>query len=130
MLNIINDTRAKYGLAPYTLNATQSAGTASCIGSYGHSVHMAQVGYISHDQFPADICVSVSAAAENVGMMGSGNELQDLQGIHSEMMSEPYTPGCTGSHVCNLLSSQYRHVGIGIYYVNNATWLTENFLNP
>ena len=47
LLNLINGSRAGAGLSPLTLSAVQSAGTASCIGSYGHSVHMAQVGQIA-----------------------------------------------------------------------------------
>lgn len=44
LLNLINGSRASAGLPPYTFSAVQSAGTASCVGSYGHSVHMARSG--------------------------------------------------------------------------------------
>jgi hypothetical protein len=127
MLNILNNTRAQHGVAPLTLNMTESNGTGTCVGSYGHSVHMQKMGTISHDQFPADICIPAMLEAENVGMW-QGDELQALQSIHNMMMGEPYTPGCMGTHVCNILSSKFRQVGIGIYYVNNTVWLTEDFL--
>ncbi|MDQ3931186.1 MAG: hypothetical protein M3328_18830, partial [Chloroflexota bacterium] len=55
MLTILNQDRAANGVAPLTLNLTMSNGTSTCIGAYGHSVHMQQMGQISHDQFPADV---------------------------------------------------------------------------
>jgi hypothetical protein len=49
--------------------------------------------------------------------------------MNTLMMNEPgYTPGCTGSHKCNLLSTKFAQVGIGIYYDGHTTWLTEDFI--
>jgi uncharacterized protein YkwD len=132
MLNIINATRAQYGLYPLVMNLTQSNGTSTCLGSYGHSVHMASMGLISHDQFPADICVASSAAGENVGQFSSGNELTDLQQIHNLMMSENHDAATCASqtnHACNILSASFHQIGIGIYFNVNTTWLTEDFLS-
>lgn len=129
-LNLINATRAQYGLRPLSLNLTESNGTGSCIGSYGHSVHMAQMGQISHDQFPADICVPYSYTGENVGEMG-GNELSAIQWIHNTMMSEPHDPAtCASStnHACNILSPSFTQVGIGLYFDGSITWYTTDFL--
>jgi hypothetical protein len=78
--------------------------------------------------FPNDICVPATTGGENVGMADMGDELKDLKFMHSQMMSEPYTPGCQGTHVCNILSSQFKQVGIGIYYYLGKTWLTEDFV--
>jgi uncharacterized protein YkwD len=134
MLNILNQTRHYFGVAPLTLDMTQSTGTKTCVGSYGHSVYMAQVGYINHDQFPADICgygTSVFAGGENVGMNSSGDELQELQYINDLMMSEPHDPATcavSDNHACNIISPSYRRVGIGIYDTGNTVWLTEDFL--
>jgi len=133
MLNILNNDRAQAGVAPLALSWIQSNGTSSCIGSYGHSVHMAAMNAISHDQFPADVCIPWSSVGENVGMSQSfgagGTELTDLRTIDQQMMSEPHPPGCTGNHACNILNPGYHTVGIGIDYVNNTTWLTEDFTN-
>ncbi len=132
MLNIINADRSQAGVAPLTLNTTESNGTPTCVGSYGHSVHMAQMGAISHDQFPADICVGFSIAGENVGEAGYGNELTDLQKLDNLMMSEPHTVATcstTTNHACNILNTAFHQVGIGIYNANNTTWLTEDFTN-
>ena len=143
MFNIINQTRAQHNLPAYSLSSVQSNGTGPCVGSYGHSVAMAKSGTIWHiapndnpsgpqnpASFPNDLCVSHSAGGENVGAFASGNELTDLQSMHQEMMSEGYAPGCSGSHACNILSSQYVEVGIGIYESGGETWLTEDFIRP
>ena len=139
MLNIINSTRSQYGLAPLALNLTQSNGTTSCAGSYGHSQAMAQSGYIWHTNtsypaasFPNNVCVRTSSAGENVGQYSSGNELTDLQQIHQLMMNEAHDAATCASqinHACNLLSSSFQQVGIGIYFDVNRTWLTEDFLS-
>jgi Pro-kumamolisin, activation domain len=132
MLNILNNDRAAAGSAPLALNNTETNGTGTCVGSYGHSVHMASLGAISHDQFPADICIAYSMAGENVGQAGYGNELTDLQKLDQSMMSEPHDPttcSTTGNHACNTINPGYHQVGIGIYYINNQTWLTEDFTN-
>lgn len=139
VLNMLNSTRVQYGVQPLTLDLTQSSGTGSCVGSYGHSLAMQQSGYIWHDNpqypqasFPNNICgygSTVMSGAENVGMNSAGDELKELQYIHDLMMSEPHSPGCTGNHACNILNSQYRRVGIGIVYSGTTTWLTEDFVS-
>ncbi|HJU17742.1 MAG TPA: carbohydrate-binding domain-containing protein [Stellaceae bacterium] len=123
LLGLINGSRAGAGLGPLTFSSVQSAGTASCVGSYGHSVHMAQVGQISHDQFPQDICIPWSAAGENVGV-ASGSESGAIQTLHQQMMNE----GPGGGHYQNIMSSTFTTIGIGLYYVNNTLWLTEDFV--
>lgn len=138
MLNIINGDRAAAGLAPYSLNMTDSNGTSTCPGAYGHSTAMAQTGSIWHvnssypqASFPNNICMAYSAAGQNVGM-ASGSEVSALQTIDNLMMSEPHdasTCATTVNHACNILSKNYHQVGIGIYYVNNVAWLTEDFAN-
>jgi uncharacterized protein YkwD len=123
LLNLINGSRAGAGLSPYTFSAVQSEGTASCVGSYGHSVHMAQVGQISHDQFPQDICIPWSAAGENVGE-ASGSESAAIQTLHQDMMNE----GPSGGHYQNIMSTTFTTVGIGLYYTGGTLWLTEDFV--
>jgi|SRR3984893_6572044 uncharacterized protein YkwD len=123
LLNLINGSRASAGRGPLSFSAVQSAGNSNCVGSYGHSVHMAQVGQISHDQFPQDICIPWSAAGENVGM-ATGNESAAIQGLHQQMMNE----GPSGGHYQNIMSTTFTMVGIGLYYVNGALWLTEDFV--
>lgn len=123
LLDLVNGARSQQGLAPYTFSAAESQGNGGCPGSYGHSVHMAQEGYISHDQFPQDICLSYRAAGENVGM-GSGSEDSAIRQIHNEMMAE----GPGGGHYENIMSSTYATIGIGLYYSGGTLWLTEDFI--
>jgi uncharacterized protein YkwD len=123
LLDLINRSRASAGLPPYTFSPVQSAGTASCVGSYGHSVHMAQVGQISHDQFPQDICIPWSAAGENVGE-ASGSESAAIQTLHQLMISE----GPGGGHYQNIMSTTFTTIGIGLYYTGGTLWLTEDFV--
>jgi uncharacterized protein YkwD len=132
-LNMINATRAQYGVQPLTLNMTQSLGTSTCVGAYGHSVHMSQLGAISHDQFPADICVAYSSAGENVGEWGGSTELSEIQSIFDLMMSEQHDAAYCANHVnhaCNIISSKFSQVGIGLYYSGSGTtWYTTDFIS-
>jgi uncharacterized protein YkwD len=136
-LAIINQDRAQYGVGPLSLNQTQSLGTSSCVGSLGHSQAMQQSGSIWHDNanypaasFPNNICVGAATFGENVGMDGSGNELNDLRTLNTLMMGEQHDAAYCAqyeNHACNILNRSYRQVGIGIVYANNITWLTTDF---
>ena len=106
--------------APPAVTAALSRASGS-----SHSVHMQQVGQISHDQFPQDICISWSAAGENVGE-AAGSENQGIQNLHQQMMNE----GPSGGHYQNIMSGQFAIIGIGLYYVNGVLWLTEDFVRP
>ena len=123
LLDLINASRASSGLSPYTFSVEQSSGNANCVGSYGHSVHMQQVGQISHDQFPQDICIPWAAAGEDVGE-ASGSESQAIQILHRQMMNE----GPAGGHYQNIMSPVFTTIGIGLYYINGVLWLTEDFV--
>jgi uncharacterized protein YkwD len=123
LLDLINASRAGSGLTPLTFSPEQSSGDASCVGSYGHSVHMQQVGTISHDQFPQDICIPWSAAGENVGY-SSGSVNQAIQILHRQMINE----GPAGGHYQNIMSRSFTTLGIGLYYNNGTLWLTEDFV--
>jgi hypothetical protein len=136
MLQLINHTRSINAVHTLQLSLTQSLGTGSspgtgtCPGAYGHSMAMAQAGYIFHDNLATEFCEPIYAGAQNVGELSSGNELQDLQNMHDRMMNGPgegHYPGCTGNHACNILSDSYSQVGIGIFRQGGTTWLTEDF---
>lgn len=125
----INKDRAAYHAAPLTLNAKQSACSAH------HSAHMAELGYISHDQFPGDVCVSHRAVAENVGV-ASGAPTAAVLLLDREMMAEGPCPhkGCPNGefeqhgHYINLINPSYTQIGIGIVRSGGETWLTEDFV--
>jgi uncharacterized protein YkwD len=148
VLDLINQSRAQYsqqyglGLAPLSLNLTQSNGTASCVGSVGHSQAMANSGSIWHQDpnyptgqgpatFPNNICVSTGNAGENVGRENSGDEKQDIDVIHQLMMSEqddPSTCAQAVDHACNIVAGKFHQVGIGLVEQDGYTYLTEDFL--
>ena len=96
---------------------------------------MAQLGYISHDQFPADLCVRHTIAGENVGA-AYGNPRDAIPFLHSTMLKEGpciHQPCSLGEfaahgHYTNLVNPQYTRLGIGIYSKNGITWLTEDFV--
>lgn len=137
VLRLVNRDRAQYGLPPYALTLTQSFGRPSCVGSYGHSLAMAESGTIWHNNvrypgasFPRNICLRSSFYAENVGEAATGHELRDLSELNSLMMSEPHdgtTCNTTINHACSILSRALHRVGVGIYYASGTTWLTEDF---
>src|SRR5947209_2307508 len=76
---------------PFTTDATLSR----C--SLSHSRHMAQEGYISHDQFPSDVCGPHSEAGENVGVVSLSTN--GALTLHRTMMDEGPCPntGCPGA---------------------------------
>ncbi len=120
LLNHANRDRALHGAPPLRMDWYEAHGTATCPGSAGHARHMAAEGVISHDQFPSDECGSWTAIAENVGAAGGSKEQASLA-ILAEMLAEPWSPGCSGNHVCSLRSSTYTRVGFG-FAQSNGTW--------
>jgi uncharacterized protein YkwD len=127
LLDLINASRATIGLPPYIFSAVESNGTATCVGSLGHSMEMSQEGAISHDQFSQDICVLFMAAGENVGYTSGVSENDGITETHQAMMNE----GPTGGHYQNIMSSSFTTVGLGLYVDSTGTlWLTEDFIEP
>ncbi len=138
VLKLLKADRAQHGLTTLKLMGTLSHGRSSCLGSYGHSVAMAETGAIWHvnarfplASFPQDICGTYGIEGENIAESASGNVVNDLQAVYSLMTSEPHdsaTCSATVNHACNILNGNFRKVGIGIYYHDGTTWLTEDFV--
>ncbi len=127
LLATINRDRAALRLAPLALDRRES----HC--SKQHSRHMAALNAISHDQFPADICVNHQMSGENVGM-ASGAPGDALPTLNQMMLAEGPCPGsCSSSawmqhgHYLNLMSATFHHVGLGVFVRDGQTWLTEDF---
>ena len=128
LLGAINRDREAHHLSLLMLSRQQSR----C--SIAHSRQMARDGTLSHDQFPADICVPHGMSAENVGYYTAGPAVAVRQ-LHSMMMSEGPCPqpGCPGDewfahdHYVNLMNPDYHRVGIGVVVQGGTTWLTEDF---
>jgi hypothetical protein len=95
---------------------------------------MASLNYLSHDQFPADVCIKHLWSAENVGVE-AGDPMTAALGIHQAMMAEGSCPhrGCPNGefeahgHYVNLLNPRYLHIGIGLVWKDSTLWLTEDF---
>lgn len=129
LLQTINADRARLHLRPLILDTRQS----TC--SRRHSQHMAVIGGIAHDQFPADICVAHTYAGENVGTEQTSDALSAVMDINQQMMGEGPCPDkkCPGNefeahgHYMNLMDPTFTHIGIGIVVQNSSVWLTENF---
>lgn len=127
LLATINSDRAALRLAPLTLNSRQSR----C--SKQHSQHMAALRTISHDQFPADVCVNHQISGENVGV-ASGEPGDALLTLNQLMLAEGPCPGSCSpgtreqhGHYLNLMNATFHHVGLGVYVQGGRTWLTEDF---
>lgn len=138
LLDLINATRAANNVGPLTLSLTQTRGTNSCVGAFGHSEAMSETGGIwnTHQgydsaSFPNDICVHNPSPGENIGYEITGNVLTDLQTMHQDMMQQAHdatTCSGAGNSACNLLAPDFNQVGIGIYQLNGGTYVTEDFL--
>lgn len=127
LLAAINRDRTAHGVSALVLDARMSR----C--SWRHSRRMAQDGFLSHRQYPGDLCASHGIFGQNVGM--AKVHQGDVLTLHRIMMAEGPCPdaGCPGTeaeahgHYMNLVDPVYRRVGIGIFVANGSTWLTEDF---
>ena len=138
LLDLINASRAANNVGPVTLSLTQTRGTNSCVGAYGHSVAMSDTltiwnthqGYDAAS-FPNDVCLHNPSPGENIGYEVTGNELTDLRTIHADMMQPAHdatTCAGAGNSACNILAPDFNQVGIGIYEHDGGTYVTEDFL--
>jgi uncharacterized protein YkwD len=126
-INAVNKARASAGVAPLKIDsrihteALQHSADMTCFG-FGHFVppgttpasRMAAAG------------VSFTWHGENIGMAGTGTDLQKVTWLFNIMMAEK--PPDDG-HRQNILSPNFTRTGIGIY-VENASgrlWMTEDF---
>lgn len=127
LTNHINADRARHGAGPLTFSWPASRGNASCIGAFGHARHMAAMEQISHDQFPSDVCFPWASVAENVGEAGGSKEQAILADL-AQMLSEPWTPGCTNDHACNLRNPAYHHLAAGLARGADGNWFISEEL--
>ncbi len=126
---LINSDRAREGLPSYTLNSTLST------GAYLHSWNMAHCG-LSHAcpgepapcQRVSNEGISWSVCGENVGYASATPDAwSGVQLIEQSMLNEQ--PPDDG-HRRNLLSSDFRRIGLGIYLdTQGYVWVTEDFAN-
>jgi len=126
-LNQVNAARAAYGFAPLVLDATISA------VAYGHAADMAAYGYFSHTSRTGVTYrqrltaggVSYGHSGENICYLGGASVQATLNWCHAQFMAEPYPGG--GNHKDNILSPNYRRLGIGIATGGGRVYVVWDF---
>lgn len=118
MLGYINSERKANGLTPLTLTKKLSD------GAYLKSKDMADNDYFSHNSptygTPFDMMkslgISYAAAGENIALNST------IKGAHTAFMN-------SSGHRANILSTNFSHLGLGIYQDNNRIYITQWFTN-
>jgi uncharacterized protein YkwD len=120
MLELMNASRARAGLAPLTVDAAVAAAARA------HSGVEAQVRYVYHDG-PDGTARSRDLPAcgtgwygENTGKIWNGN----VDALHIEFMAEPWEPI---NHRTNIMDSAFRRVGVGAVIGPDAMYMTMVF---
>ena len=110
----INQSRAAYGFAPLTLDATitrEATAYAWDMMNYGYFGHYGRDGSHVSDRLRR-AGVSFSYSGENICYVNGSGVRATLSWCHRTFMSEPY-PGYA-NHIGNILGPHYTRVGIGI----------------
>ena len=120
MLDLINASRARGGLAPLAMDG----GVADT--ARRHSAAEAQVGYVYHDG-PDGTAKSRNVPAcgsgwygENTGKIWNNN----VDALHIEFMNEPWEPI---NHRTNIMDPTFRRIGIGAVIGRDAMYMTMVF---
>jgi len=116
LLSLINQERAKEGLAPLDLDdrLTQAARK--------HSQLMAQDETMEH-QFDGEPALAIRLSDENVRSDHDGENIavdSDVAVAHAMLMKSP-------PHRANVLSPQFNAVGIGVARSEDLLYITEDF---
>ncbi len=110
----INQSRAAYGFAPLSLDATitqEATAYAWDMMNYGYFSHVGRDGSRVSDRMRR-AGVSFSHSGENICYLNGSSLRGTLDWCHGVFMSEPY-PGYP-NHIGNILSPNFNRVGIGI----------------
>ncbi len=125
----VNQARSAYGFAPLTLDPTITS------VAYAHARDMLVNGYFSHISLDGSTTsdrlraagVSFSRSGENIC---SYNGMPTIQAVldwcHTGFMSEAYPPP-PYNHLSNILSPNYRRIGIGIAQIGNRVVVVWDF---
>ena len=110
MFQLVNGSRRHHNLRALDLNATLST------KAWRHSKRMAARNSVYHttDLWSLVRRYSPSAWGENVGMAGTLKRMEILF-----MRSAP--------HRANILSSRFRHIGVGVVRARDRIWVTMDF---
>ena len=116
LLSLINQERAKAGVAPLELNPRLSEAARK------HSQLMAEAETMQH-QFDGEPPLTLRLSDENVRSDHDGENIaldSDLAVAHAMLMQSP-------PHRANILSPQFNEVGIGIVRNGDLVYVTEDF---
>ncbi|MER6311244.1 sigma-70 family RNA polymerase sigma factor [Streptomyces sp. NPDC001657] len=131
VLAVINKARADHGLPPYTLASglTRSAQAHNGVMDDGCGLSHQCPGEGPLGDRETAQGVHWGAAGENIGRATAGPDPQQIAsaavGLTQSMLNEkPPNDG----HRQNILSTTFRHVGIGVHRdANGNVWLTQDF---
>jgi hypothetical protein len=116
LLLLINQERAKRGVAPLEMNDRLSAAARK------HSLLMAESDTLQH-QFDGEPPLTLRLSDENVRSDHDGENIaldSDLAVAHAMLMQSP-------PHRANILSTQFNQIGIGIASSGDLIYVTEDF---
>jgi len=105
---MVNRARASHGIYGLRLSSALSK------RAHRHSSRMAESGRLFHSCLTCSRARGTSASAENVGVGDT------LKKIHAALMN-------SSSHRRNILSKQYRRVGVGVVRRSGRLWVTQLF---
>ncbi len=137
-LQLINNDRAKYGLAPVTLTVEPSA--------QQHAESMLQGGYFSHwdlygmkpymrytlvggnGSVTENLAYEYASECGVLGCTGSVNPNESLQKMEYNMMYND-SICCNNGHRDNILDPNHNQVSIGVAYNSSTVYLVEDFVD-
>ena len=105
---LINSARSSHGLNGLRLSSALSK------RAHRHSIHMAESGRLFHSCLNCRRGSGSRALAENVGVGDT------VKVVHRALMD-------SSSHRRNILSSDFRRVGVGVVRRSGRVWVTQLF---
>ena len=117
LLTLVNSVRQQHGEEPLAL----TSGTTAV--AQGWTQHLAAAGVLSHNpRLAHDLSTHGShswlAYGENVGM----GAVDDPDGLFAAYMKSP-------EHRANILSNDYRYVGLAVVFTGTRAWNTFDFVD-
>jgi uncharacterized protein YkwD len=117
----INNFRSSHGLPALAVHPTlvnKARGWSAHMASSGCGLDASGVPSICHSTLSDGVNVSWSLLEENVGMVSPKS---NVSGMESAFEQSP-------PHAENMLNSQINYVGVGVAYVGNNLYVTEEFM--
>jgi hypothetical protein len=115
LLSLVNGTRAQHGLQPLIL----AAGT----GSASWTQHLADVGELSHNPDLAnELATHGSSGWDAYGENVAKGWVDRPDAMFNAYMNSP-------EHRDNILTSQFRYVGVAVVFTGSRAWNTFDFVD-